>query len=268
MSDSNLTNEKVLLRQRKGAVEWLVFNRPRVRNAMSGEMEACLIEAVAEINDDPTVKAVVFTGATGDKPAFMAGADMGALATASSPDEAVAIEREAEKLIVMVEALRVPTIAAIGGACVGQGALLASACDVRIVARSLRFGFPIARTVGNCLSLMNYARLIAMLGPAITKEMIFSAKLLDAEDLMAAKAARLVVDDGDLAIQTQAVAEELTRLAPLTLWATKQALLRLRNHSVPVDQDDDLLSACYGSEDMKEAISAFLAKREPQWLGR
>lgn len=256
-----------LLRQRKGDVEWLIFNRPRVRNAMSPSMEKALTEAVDEIARDGSAKAVVFTGIRGDKPAFMAGADMDALSKAADPEEAIAIEREAETLIAAIEALRMPTVAAMAGACVGQGALLASACDVRIAAPSLRFGFPIARTVGNCLSLMNYARLISMLGEATTKEMIFSARLLRAEDLLAVRAIRAIVNDDEIDDRAQEVAEALTKLAPLTLWATRQALLRLRNHGVPQQADDDILAACYGSRDMQEAISAFLAKREPQWLG-
>lgn len=260
--------EAPLLRQRKGDVEWLIFNRPRVRNALSSQMEQALIAALDSIAREGSAKAVVFTGTRADKPAFMAGADMGSLAKAANPEEAIAIEREAETLIVAIESLRIPTVAAMAGACVGQGALLASACDVRIAAPSLRFGFPIARTVGNCLSLMNYARLMAMLGEATTKEMIFSARLLSAEDLLATRSIRAVVGDDEIDDRAQEVAEALTKLAPLTLWATRQALLRLRDQGVPANADDDLLSACYASADMQEAISAFLAKREPQWLGR
>ncbi|WP_439495523.1 enoyl-CoA hydratase [Bosea sp. (in: a-proteobacteria)] len=256
-----------LLRKQTGAVAWLIFNRPQVRNAMSSAMEEALAEAIREIAADRSVKAVIFTGARGDKPAFMAGADMGALAKATDPDEAIAIEREAEEVIVAIESLRVPTVAAMAGACVGQGALLASACDVRIAAPSLRFGFPIARTVGNCLSLMNYARMVAMLGSAAAKEMFFSARLLGADELLATNAIRAVAADDEIESKALEVAESLTRLAPLTLWATRQAFLRLRNHGVPADADDDLLSACYSSQDMQEAISAFLAKREPQWQG-
>lgn len=257
-----------LARRREGAVEWLIFNRPRVRNAMSARMEEEIVAALAEIAADDSVRAVVFTGMRGEKPAFMAGADMGALSEAADPVAAVALEREAERLIVAIEQMRVPTVAAMAGACVGQGALLASACDVRIAASSLRFGFPIARTVGNCLSLTNYARLIAMTSTAMTREMIFSAKLLGAEDLLAVRAIRMVVGDDEIDAKAQEVAEALTQLAPLTLWATRQALLRLRDHGVPADADDDLLAACYGSQDMQEAIAAFLGKRTPVWQGR
>ncbi|MPT23045.1 MAG: enoyl-CoA hydratase, partial [Starkeya sp.] len=101
-----------LARRREGAVEWLVFNRPRVRNAMSARMENELVAALAEIAEDDTVRAVVFTGMRGEKPAFMAGADMGALSEAADPVAAVALEREAERLIVAIEQLRVPTVAA------------------------------------------------------------------------------------------------------------------------------------------------------------
>lgn len=257
-----------LIRERRGPVEWLIFNRPDKRNAMSADMEVELLKAIRAIAADPTAKAIVFTGKRGVKPAFMAGADMGDLLDATTPETAIAIERKAEELVVEIEALRIPTVAAVAGACVGQGALLASSCDVRIAAPSLKFGFPIARTVGNCLSLTNYARLVSVFGEATTKEMIYSARLMAADELLSMRAIRAVVGDDEIEAKAQEAAVALTRLSPLTLWATKQALLRIRAHSVPTNMDDDLLSACYGSQDMKEAISAFLGKREPNWTGR
>ncbi|CAO3431281.1 enoyl-CoA hydratase [Azospirillum doebereinerae] len=257
-----------ILTERRGAVQWVIFNRPHARNAMTPWMEDRLIEICRAVDNDPMVKALALTGATGDKPAFMAGADLSCLQAVSSPEDFTILETRAEAAAMALESVRVPTLAVLSGACVGEGALLSACCDVRIASPSVRFGFPIARTVGNCLSVKNLARLSAVLGTARTKEMIFSARLLTADELAMAGALRMVVatEEGLLA-QGQALAEELAALAPLTLWATREALLRLRDNGLPPDIDKDLLRRCYLSADYQEGISAFLEKRRPFWTG-
>ncbi|CAO3357749.1 enoyl-CoA hydratase [Azospirillum palustre] len=257
-----------ILTERRGAVEWVIFNRPRARNAMTPWMEDRLIEICRAVDADPTVKALALTGAAGDKPAFMAGADLSCLQSVSSPEDFSILETRAEAAAMALEAVRVPTVAVLSGPCIGEGALLASSCDVRIASPSVRFGFPIARTVGNCLSVKNLARLSALLGTARTREMIFSARLLSAADLAAAGAVRTVVaGEDELAAHGQQVAEELAALAPLTLWATREGLRRLRDNSLPRDIDGDLLRRCYLSADYQEGIAAFLEKRPPVWSG-
>lgn len=148
---------------REGAL-WILFDRPAARNAMTAEMEHAILALCESVAHRPEIKAVVFSGAPASKPAFMAGADFGALETATTAEEFVALERSSEALLEAIEGMRVPTIAAMAGACVGGGALLALCCDIRIATPSLKFGFPIARTVGNCLSVKNYARLAENLG--------------------------------------------------------------------------------------------------------
>lgn len=257
-----------ILTERRGAVQWVIFNRPKARNAITPWMEDRLIEICREVDADPEVKALVLTGAAGDKPAFMAGADLSCLQSVKSPEDYTILEERAEVAAMALEAVRVPTIAALSGACVGEGALLAACCDVRIATPSVRFGLPIARTVGNCLSIKNLARLAAILGTARTKDMIFAARLLVAEELVAAGTVRTIVPEEDLVDRAQALAEELAGLAPLTLWATREALLRWRDHGLPAGGDDDLLDRCYLSADYQEGISAFLQKRRPVWAGR
>ena len=257
-----------ILTERRGAVQWVIFNRPKARNAITPWMEDRLIEICREVDADPEVKALVLTGAPGDKPAFMAGADMSCLQSVKKPEDYTILEERAETAAMALEAVRVPTIAAMAGPCVGEGALIASSCDVRIATPSLRFGFPIARTVGICLSIKNLARLADMLGTARTKEMIFSARLLSAEELSSTGALRSVVPEDELADRTQELAEELAGLAPLTLWSTREALRRWRDHSLPPNGDDDLLRGCYLSADYQEGIAAFLEKRRPVWTGR
>lgn len=260
--------DEEIVRRRQGAVEWIVFNRPRRRNALTHAMEARLTAIFQEINRDASVRAVVLTGAAGDKPAFMAGADMGDLQAAATPESSMHMEETSEQMLSALEQVRAPTIAAMAGACVGVGALIASACDVRIASASLRFGFPIARTVGNCLSLKNYARLAFVIGPAHTKDLVFDPSLLDGK---AAAALGFVKEclptDAALIERAQSIAENLALLAPRTLWATKESLRRLRDASVPAASDKDLLLSCYLSRDYQEATEAFLARRAPVFTG-
>ena len=169
----------------------------------------------------------------------------------------------------VLERLRVPTIAAIAGACTGGGAGMAACCDLRIAAGTLRFGFPIARTLGNCLSLANYARLAALIGPARVKDMVFTARLIEAEEARAIGLVSEILPDAAALAQR---AEELARLvaghAPLTLRATKEALRRIKDRSAaPGDADHDLLLMCYMSADFREGMDAFLGKRAPAWQG-
>ncbi|MEX3773060.1 enoyl-CoA hydratase [Pseudomonas sp. MYb118] len=257
-----------IVRQRRGCVEWVIFNRPDALNAMSPAMEETLTGIFLDLARDDSVKALVLTGATGKRPSFMAGADFGALEDAKTEAEFLELEGHSETLIAALEALKFPTLAAIAGPCVGGGALIAAACDVRLISPSARFGFPIARTVGNCLSALNYQRLIDLFGPAMTKEMVFSARLVDAPGLMASGAFRELVEEDQLEAAAERVSEQLTQLAPLTLWATKTVLRRLRDAQVANVQDEDVLLGCYQSGDFREGVSAFQQKRAPAWQGR
>jgi len=265
----NLPSGEEIVRRRQGPVEWIVFNRPHARNALTHAMESRLTELLRELNSDGSVRAVVLTGAAGTKPAFMAGADMGDLEAAASPETSIRLEESSDELMTALEQVRAPVIAAMAGACVGMGVLIASACDVRLASASLRFGFPIARTVGNCLSLKNYARLVSMIGPARTKDLVFDPTLLSGEQVAAMGAAKeCVATEAALLQRAQAVAENLATLAPLTLWSTKESLRRLRDAAIPPDPGQELLQACYVSKDYQEAITAFVSKRAPVFTGR
>lgn len=267
MNSTSATSDEIL-RQRRGPVEWVIFNRPQRLNAMTHGMEDLLIDICRDVNRDKTVRAVVFTGSAGSKPAFMAGQDVSDLKEVASAEAAMAMELRGEEVCVAVENVRVPTIAAISGACVGAGALLAASCDVRIADPSMRFGFPIARTVGNCLTVKNLARLTMIMGAPATKELIFSARLLSAEEFDATGALREIVRDaGALLTRAQEIGERFVELAPLTLWGTKEGMRRLRDAMLPSIADVDIVRACYLSQDYHEGTAAFLEKRKPSWTG-
>lgn len=242
------------------------LNRPEQRNALTLGMYERLAEICGGIEPGGPVKVLIITGA-GTK-AFGAGTDISAFRDLRTRDEALAYEAKMDRVLSAIEATRVPTIAAIAGACTGGGAAIAAVCDVRVATRDLRFGFPIARTLGNCLSMTNLARLAALIGAARTKEILFTARLIEADEAHAIGLVSQVVDDhGALMAAAKTLGSQLSGHAPLTLRATKEALRRLGDHGTR-GLDEDLITLCYTSEDFREGIDSFLSKRQPKWKGR
>lgn len=253
-----------LLFELRDGVAYLTFNRPQARNALTFAMYDRLAEICEQANRDRSIRAMLITGA-GDK-AFAAGTDISQFRAFDKEQDALDYEARIDRVLGALERCRVPTIAAIQGACTGGGAGIAACCDLRIAARSMRCGFPVAKTLGNCLSMNNYARLAALLGPARVKDIIFRARLIEADEALAIGLVSELLDDGAALMQR---AEELVRqvasLAPLTLQATKEALYRLRTKP---EEGSDLVLMCYMSEDFREGMEAFLGKRKPVWKGR
>lgn len=255
-----------LLYDVRDGVAYLTFNRPQARNALTFAMYDRLAAICAQANDDRSIRAMVLAGA-GDK-AFAAGTDISQFRAFDKDQDALDYEARIDRSLGALERCRVPTIAAIQGACTGGGAGIAAACDLRIAARGAKFGFPVARTLGNCLSMQNYARLAALLGPARVKDIIFRARLIEAEEALAIGLVGELLEDGvALARRAEELARQVASLAPLTLQATKEALYRLRP-KIPHGEGDDLVLMCYMSEDFREGMDAFLAKRKPVWKGR
>ena len=239
----------------------ITLNRPQARNALTFAM----YERIAEIAAAPgEARALIVTGA-GDK-AFAAGTDIAQFRAFRGAEEAIAYEAKLDRVLGALERCAIPTIAAVAGACTGGGAGIAAACDLRLAAATARFGFPIARTLGNCLSMANIARLSALIGPARVTEMIFTARLLNAGEALSAGLVSEVLDDQPaLLARADALARQVAGNAPLTLRATKEALRRLRDALPP---DEDLIRLCYTSNDFREGMDAFLGKRAPIWTGR
>jgi enoyl-CoA hydratase len=254
-----------LLYDKRGDIGWITFNRPQARNALTFAMYEGLAEICGRIADTREVKALVVTGA-GDK-AFAAGTDIAQFQAFKGGEDGVTYERKIDRIVDAIERCAVPTIAAIAGYCTGGGAAIAAVCDLRIATTSAQFGFPIARTLGNCLSMANYARLVALIGPQRVKEMILLARMIDGPTALSIGLVSELVA-GAAALHTRA--EELARTvaghAPLTLRVTKEALRRLQAR-MGEDDIDDLIRLAYGSDDFREGMAAFLGKRAPKWSG-
>ena len=255
-----------LLHEVREGVAFVTFNRPHARNALTFAMYDRLAEICSATNEDRSIRAMVLTGA-GDK-AFAAGTDISQFRAFEKEQDALDYEARIDRVLGALERCRVPTIAAIQGACTGGGAGIAACCDLRIAAKSARFGFPVARTLGNCLSMQSYARLAALLGPARVKDIVFQARLIEADEaLRIGLVGELVEDGAALMARAEEVARQVASHAPLTLQATKEALLRLRP-TIPHGEGDDLVLMCFLSEDFREGMDAFLNKRKPVWKGR
>ncbi len=263
MTNTTLSDE-ILYELRDGVV-FVTFNRPEARNAFTFAMYERLAEICAEVNANRLVRAMVLTGAGGK--AFAAGTDISQFRAFDSPEDAVTYEGRIDRVLGALETCRVPTIAAIAGACTGGGAGIAGCCDLRIAADNARFGLPIARTLGNCLSMSNYSRFAALIGPARLKEMIFTARLVEApEALQIGLVSEIVENPDNLISRAEELARTVASHAPLTLQSCKEALRRLRP-IIPPGGGEDLILMCYMSQDFREGIDAFLNKRTPNFQG-
>ncbi|MEM7190094.1 MAG: enoyl-CoA hydratase/isomerase family protein [Pseudomonadota bacterium] len=252
-----------LIIQRDGDIVHATFNRPAQRNALTFEM----YEALAALCDDPgqggdQPRAMIISGEGG---AFAAGTDMTQFRAFEKPEDGWAYEETMDKIMGRIERCRIPTIAAITGACTGGGAAIAACCDLRITNERLKFGFPIARTLGNCLSIASLSRLSSLIGQGRVREMIFTSRLVLADEALTLGLVMEISEDP--IARAKELATQLSGHAPITMRVTKEGLRRLRTEGPDAD-DHDLVEQAYMSEDFKEGMEAFLGKRKPVFKGR
>ncbi|MEU6128034.1 enoyl-CoA hydratase/isomerase family protein [Saccharopolyspora sp. NPDC047091] len=247
-----------------GAVATATFDRPEARNALTWRMYDELAEFCARVAAEPDVRVAVLRGAGGE--AFVAGTDIAQFREFDGAAAGHDYERRVEAVLDAVERIPVPTIAVVDGYATGGGLTIAAACDLRICSERAKFGLPIARTVGNCLSMRNYALLVSLIGAGRTMHLICTAGFLDAAAAERAGLASEVLPGPEVDDRVAELCGRIAGHAPLTMRASKEAVRRLREHALP--PGDDLVESCYGSADFQEGVRAFTEKRRPQWLGR
>lgn len=254
-----------------GSVDWdmnesvaiVTLNRPEARNALTWDMYDALVEACDMAEANREVRVLIIRGSGG---AFAAGTDIQQFKDFADGNAGIAYERRLDAVIDRIERVSLPTIAEVDGVAVGGGCAIAMACDLRICSDRARFGVPVSRTLGNCLSMANTARMVDLIGPARTRELLLTGRLIDAKEAAAAGLATVVVPASDIQQETAKIAAELSTRARSTIAATKAMMIRLRDHRrPPAASVDDIISTCYGSNDFKEGVASFLEGRKPDW---
>jgi enoyl-CoA hydratase len=245
----------------EGGVASVVIDRPAAKNAMSFAMYDALGSACRTFNADPTIRVVTFRG--GGK-AFAAGTDISEFLAFRTGKDGVAYEAMIEASLQAMAGVKVPTIAVIEGHAVGGGLMLAQACDIRIATPSARFGIPVARTLGNCITMRNLTRLADEFGAPRVRRMMYLAELIDAEEARSAGFLSKIVEPERLEEVVAALCERIAAYAPVTLRTAKE---QFRRFASGMHDDRDLLEACYASADFHEGVAAFMAKRAPRWQG-
>jgi enoyl-CoA hydratase/carnithine racemase len=252
--------------EQTGALAFLTFSRPEARNAMTWEMYEALVDYCDRVDGSSDIRVLILRGAGGK--AFVAGTDIAQFRTFQSGQDGIDYEQRLDAVIDRLEQVAIPSIAQIEGVATGGGCAIAAACDLRLCTPNSRFGVPIARTLGNCLSAANHARFLDLIGPTRVKEMLYTGRLLTADEALAAGLVNQVHSPDALADAVRTMAETIAANAPLTLRATKEMIRRVHAHRrLEKGEDHDLIALCYGSADFREGIESFLGKRPPEWRG-
>ncbi|MCC6176612.1 MAG: enoyl-CoA hydratase/isomerase family protein [Chloroflexi bacterium] len=251
--------------EQDGPVAILTFNRPEARNAMTWAMYETLRETCIRVDDDPDVRVLVLRGA-GEK-AFVSGTDIRQFLEFKTREDALGYEARLDRSIGRLADMRKPAIAMLQGDAVGGGLFMALSCDLRISAEHVRFGVPVARTLGNFPQPINYSRLVAAIGIVRARNLVMTARLMGAQEALAIGLVDEVTPLDGLETRVRELAHRIARLAPLTLAAIKEAARR-QTEAFAIRDAEELMLSCYLSQDFQEGTRAFLDKRTPNWQGK
>jgi enoyl-CoA hydratase len=262
-----LRSNKVLAAIEDG-IGWLTLNNPQRHNALSLDMWEAIEQAAAAFAQDESVRVVVVSGAGGK--AFASGADISEFeklrANAQQKAEYGAIAAKGHQAVAQLEK---PLLAMIDGYCVGGGLALALAADLRIASATSRLGIPAAR-LGLGYEHEGLAVLARLVGPSAAKDLMYSARLVQADEAWQMGLVNRVVDPAQLEATVREYALGVARNAPLTVKAAKAALQLFEGGAGAPDaaQVRRMVEQCFDSEDYREGRRAFMEKRMPQFKGR
>lgn len=262
-----LPTPKILAKKGDG-IGWITFNQPEKRNAISMEMWAAVGTAAELFGKDDTVRVVVLGGAGGK--AFASGADISEFATAraSAADEEK-YHTYADNARTALRAMGKPIIAMIQGYCIGGGCATALLADMRIATPESKFGVPAAK-LGVAYALEGLHRLVALVGPSVAKEIMFTGRQFTAAEALAAGLINRVVEAAALEETVTALAQTIANNAPLSIFHSRETIDMLAGDPSAWDKAriEALYRKCFDSEDFREGRTAFMEKRKPKFKGR
>ncbi len=251
--------------EQDGPVAILTFNRPEARNAMSWGMYETLREVCERVDADDATRVLVLRGA-GDR-AFVSGTDIRQFLEFKTREDALGYEERLDRSIGRLAEMTKPAIAMVNGDAIGGGLFMALACDLRIATERARYGVPVARTLGNFPQPTNWTRLVAAIGMVRARNLVLTARLMQADEALATGLIDEVLPYDALEARVRELAHHMAGLAPLTLGAMKEATRRMmRTYTIP--DAEELMLSCYLSQDFQEGVRAFLDKRTPDWQGK
>jgi enoyl-CoA hydratase len=258
----NMTTGQVHLSVSEG-IAAILIDRPAARNAMTWDMYQQLGAVCERLGSDPDIRVATIRGASGE--AFVAGTDIEQFVAFEGGEDGIEYEKKIDAMIEAIERLPMPTVAIVEGWAIGGGFALAAACDFRIATPNASFGVPIAKTLGNCLSMANYARVVAAVGVPCAKRLMLLAESIGAQEAMDCGFILEIAEPDALDARAASLCSRLARHAPLTMRASKEAIRRLVAAGLP--DGSDLIRMCYGSQDFRVGVEAFMEKKRPVWTG-
>lgn len=264
---SNTERVKVWLDE-DGSTLQIQFNNPDRHNALSMDMWEAVVPLLSTAESDDRIRLVVFSGA-GEK-AFVSGADITQFEDLRAAQEAVArYESVAEQALMGIYNFSKPTLASIKGYCIGGGVNVAMSCDIRIASSDAVFAIPAAR-LGLGYRYSALKNLVDLVGPAMAKDLFFTARRIDANEARNIGLITRVCETGELPALQAEYKKALAENAPITVRAGKAIIAEILRASPEIDHDKcrQLIRDCFESEDYSEGRRAFMEKRKPVFRGK